>query len=276
MSVRVTTLWIHPVKSCRAVQVGSLQVDELGVVGDRRFLVTDLAGRMLTQRSHPAMTQIHTALSADLLTLSADGFGSIRVPRQPQGTPLQETGVWGDTGLLAETTGREATEWLSDVLHTPAQLLRIGSAFQRPVQNTTGHRVNFADGFPLLVVSEASLAWLNDRLIASGSDPVPMNRFRPNVVLAGTEPFAEDTWTEFRVGEVRLRGTTQCARCVMTTTDQATGERSAEPLRTLAKYRRDPAKPQDVLFGRNAINLSKHGAIRVGDAVELELEPVVS
>jgi len=127
----------------------------------------------------------------------------------------------------------------------------------------------FGDSCPFLVVSEASLADLNDRLQREGHAALPMDRFRANLVVAGCGPHAEDTWKRFRIGDVVFRSAGPCARCVVTTTDQATGDRGVEPLRTLATYRRDPAKHSNVNFGHNLVNESKAGRLRVGDPVVL-------
>ena len=128
-----------------------------------------------------------------------------------------------------------------------------------------GDLFTFADGAPILVVSEASVATLNDRIVAAGGEPVPMGRFRPNLVVDGCAAFAEDTWSRLQIGDVILRSAGQSERCVITTTDQLTGERGKEPLRTLATFRRSPANPTEVVFGVNLINESKSGTIRIGD-----------
>jgi uncharacterized protein YcbX len=146
----------------------------------------------------------------------------------------------------------------------------MGGAFERPIVKPAaqpGGVVSFADAYPLLVVSEASLADLNGRLAARGEGPLPMNRFRPNLVVAGATPYAEDGWTQVRVGDALLRNAGPCARCVVTTTDQQTAVRGKEPLRTLATYRRDPVDPTNVNFGTNLIHEAKRGTLRVGDAV---------
>lgn len=270
MPILVSKLWIHPVKGCQAIAVDQLELDERGAVGDRRFLVTDPAGRMFTQRTHPGLARIVTALDAHDLILACAGHGELRVPRQDPTAATALTSVWKDDHLVAEECGPAAAAWLTAVLATPARLLRLGPAFRRPVKRAPEHEVNFADAYPLLVISEASLTQLNDRLVAQGAEPVPMDRFRPNVVVAGTDPHAEDEWQRFRVGEVTLRGMTPCARCTVPTIDQHSGERQGpEPLRTLAAYRRNPDQPQEVLFGRNVLNESKSGVIRRGDRIEL-------
>jgi hypothetical protein len=151
-------------------------------------------------------------------------------------------------------------------------MVRIGAAFVRPVKpgpRLPGDRVSFADAYPLLVTTEASLRELNRRISEALGDPVPMNRFRPNLVLSGSEAFAEDTWKRIRIGNVVFRSAGPCARCIMTTTDQTTGQRGHEPLKTLAAFRRDPREPSQVNFGQNLVNETKEGVLTVGDAVEV-------
>ena len=250
----------------------SAEVDALGLVGDRRFLITDPTGKFLTQRSHPQMALIGAALTPSTLTLTFRERTSLDVPRasDPAARSLAVE-VWSSTGLQAEDCGDEAAAWLTAILTTPVRLARIGSAFYRPVKPSKalpGDLVNFADGYPLLIAGTASLADLNDRLIAQGESPVPMDRFRPNLVVQGAAPFAEDRWPRVRVGTVVLRAAGDCVRCPVVTTDQETAERGPEPLRTLARYRRQ-AEGQGVIFGQNLINESKSGIIRVGDVVEL-------
>jgi uncharacterized protein YcbX len=181
--------------------------------------------------------------------------------------------VWHDT-VAADDCGEEPAAWLSGFLGFACRLVHAGTAYARPLPARklpptlppspgTAHEVSFADAFPFLVISEESLADLNARLDA----PLPMNRFRPSLVVAGGAPYAEDTWGRFRIGDVVFHGATRCGRCVVTTTDQFTAERGKEPLRTLATYRRDAEG--DVMFGRNLVHETKVGRVAVGDAVEL-------
>ena len=275
---RVTALNVYPVKSCRGLAVTAAAVDARGFVGDRRFLVVDADGKFLTQRAHPRMALIETALTARDLILSSPSHGSVRIPLQPT-TPNPQprtVTVWRDT-VTAEDCGDESAAWLGAMLGFPCRLVRAGAAYSRPVAahklpdplargvaegRGGSHEVSFADAFPFMLLSEASLDDLNGRLAA----PLPMNRFRPSLVVAGTAAYAEDGWGRFRIGGVIFHGATRCGRCVVTTTDQRTAERAAEPLRTLATYRRDAAG--DVMFGRNLVHETKTGRVAVDDEVE--------
>ena len=266
---------VYPVKSLGGCAVAEADVDALGLAGDRRFLVVDPAGRFLTQRTHPRMALIATRLDAATLTLSAVGAGSVAIPRAPDpAAPLVPVTVWKSEGMLAEDCGSAAAEWLGAFLGTACRLVRIGPAFRRPVRRVPvglggTPLVGFADAYPFLLASEASRADLNDRLVARGGEPLPWDRFRANLILDGCAAFAEDGWPRLRIGAIEFRAAGPCARCAITTTDQATGERGVEPLRTLATYRRDPHSPEDVNFGQNLIHVTLAGRLRVGDRVEV-------
>ena len=275
--LRLTALYLYPVKSCRELAVTSAAVDAHGLIGDRRFLVVDAEGRFLTQRAHPRMALIETTLASDALTLSSPQHGSVSVPLasnlRPQACAPRSVAIWKDT-VIADDCGDEPAAWLSAFLGLPCRLVHAGAAYSRPlpgrklpstfdVRLSTRHEVSFADGYPFLVLAEESLADLNARLDV----PLPMNRFRPNLVVAGAAPYAEDTWGRFRIGGVMFHGATRCGRCIVTTTDQVTATRAKEPLRTLASYRRDANG--DVMFGRNLVHETKAGRLAVGDAVEL-------
>jgi uncharacterized protein len=272
--MHLSGLFLYPVKSLRGCSVTTAVIDDLGIVGDRRFLVVDENGRFLTQRVLPRMALIETVLSAGMLILRAPSAGTCSVSRVARDdAPLRSVSVWKSEGLLAEDCGDEAAGWLSDFLAVKCRLVRIGQKFRRPILKPNiagpGDLVSFADAFPFLVISEASLTDLNDRLVAQGDDALPMDRFRPNLVVSGAAPFAEDTWTRFRIGEIVFHVAGPCTRCVITTTNQMTAERGKEPLRTLARYRRNAEDPGDVNFGQNLIHETKHGTLRVGDSVVL-------
>jgi uncharacterized protein YcbX len=270
--MHVSGLFIYPVKSLRGIAVPAVQVDELGFAGDRRFLVIDETGKFLTQRQLPRMALVSTALVDGTLTLSAADQGRIRVPTASDpAAPLVTTTVWKSEGLLTEDCGAAAADWLSDFLQLKCRLVRLGEKFRRPVLKKAGRAgdlFSFADGAPVLVTSEASLASLNDHILENAGEPVPMDRFRPNLVIAGSEAFAEDEWPSFRAGGVVLRQAGKSDRCIVTTTDQLTGARGKEPLRTLATFRRDPVQPSSVYFGANYINESKRGVVHIGAKVE--------
>ncbi|MEY4815234.1 MAG: hypothetical protein RLZZ162_2307 [Verrucomicrobiota bacterium] len=290
-AMHLTGLFLYPVKSFRGCAVSAADVDALGLVGDRRFLVVDEHGAHLTQRPLPRMALISTALDPTHLTLSADGAASVRIPRHssldPYPATLRTVSIWRSQGLLAEDCGREVSAWLSAFLGVTCHLVRIGEKFRRPVldhpaftaapANTpiSDDRImaadlfNFSDGYPFLVVSEASLAHLNDRLVSIGEEPVPMDRFRPSLVVSGCSAHAEDTWSRLRIGDITFRSGGPCARCTVVTTDQLTGERGHEPLRTLASYRRDPTDSTRINFALNLTHETKSGTLRLGDAVEL-------
>jgi len=268
--MRVSSIFIYPVKSLRGFAVTSAEVDALGFVGDRRFLVVDANGQFLTQRALPRMALIETALTSRDLILRAQHGGSCPVPlRATAPAEIITVSIWKSSGLLAEDCGVEVAVWLSDFLRTQVRLVRIGEKFRRdivkPGKSRPGDVVNFADGYPFMILGDATLADLNDRL----DEPLPVDRFRPSFLVSGSEAFAEDTWKRFRIGSVEFRTAGACARCIITTTNQQTAERGNEPLRTLAMYRRAPDDPTDVIFGQNLIHETKSGSVRVGDAVEL-------
>jgi uncharacterized protein YcbX len=272
--MQVSGLHLYPVKSLRGFSVPSAALDELGFVGDRRFLVIDEQGRTLTQREFPQMALIETALTpSDLVLRSSDG-SSLSVPlRAPGSATLVTVSVWGSKDLLADDCGPAPANWLSEKLRMPCRLVRIGEKFRRPVLNperaVPGDLVSFADAYPFLILSEASVADLNRRLTDAGHEAVPINRFRPNIVVRDCPPHAEDTWPRFKIGEVIFRSGGACSRCPITTTDQFTGARGKEPLRTLATYRRDPQRTTEINFGQNLIHQTKTGRIAVGDSLVL-------
>jgi uncharacterized protein YcbX len=219
------------------------------------------------------MALITAQLSPGTLTLSADGAGRISVSTASDPTaPLRSVTVWKSEGLQAEDCGKDASAWLGDFLRLQCHLVRVGEKFSRANRKPaaqTGDSLAFADACPFLVISEASLADLNDRIQENQGEPVPMNRFRPNIVVAGCAAFAEDTWTRFRIGDAIFRSAGKSDRCIVTTTDQFTGERGKEPLKTLATFRRGQADPTAVFFGVNLIHETKSGTLRVGATLEL-------
>lgn len=271
--MHLSGLHIYPVKGLRGIALESVSIDPLGPVGDRRFLLVDETGRFLSQRSHPRMALVNTAIEAGALSLSAAGAGSVRVPVEPDpNAPVRTVSIWKHDGLIAEDCGDAVAGWLSRFLSDHCRLVRIGPRFRREVTKAAarpGDVFTFADGVPMLVISEASLADLNDRLIENGSEALGMHRFRPNLVISGCAPYAEDGWTRFQIGSIMFRAAGPCPRCTVVTIDPDTSDRGIEPLRTLARYRRDPKEPANVYFGQNLIHETKTGLLRIGDRLEL-------
>jgi len=270
--VQLAGLFLYPVKSLRGFAVPEARFDSLGLVGDRRFLVVDREGRQLTQRQLPRMAMIETELTPDHLILRSPNSLPLHVSRYADpAAPIRSVSVWKSENLQVEDCGGDPARWLSAFLGTDCFLVRIGTAFRRPILNSQqarpGDVVSFADAYPFLVISEASLGDLNDRLMARGETAVPMNRFRPSLVISGCAAYTEDSWSRVMIGSATFRSSGPCARCVVTSTDQFSGERSPEPLRTLASYRRDPHDSTAVNFGQNLIHETKSGTLRVGDLV---------
>lgn len=270
--MQLSALFIYPVKSLRGCSLFTCDIDSLGLVGDRRFMVVDETGRFLSQRVLPQMALIDTALSSSGLTLSLAGHGSVSVPRTSEADAcIRDVSVWSSNGLSADDCGNEAADWLSSILAIACRLVRIGDRFRRPVKQSSSQAedlVSFADAYPFLILGESSLADLNDRLVVRGGNSLSVSRFRPNLVFSGGDAFVEDHWNRFRVGQVTFRTRGPCARCTVTTVDQDTSVRSLEPLRTLATYRRNPADPTEISFGQNLVHELKSGRLKVGDRIE--------
>jgi len=262
----VSTPWldamhIYPVKSMAGIPVTAWPVETLGLTYDRRWMVVDTAGRFVTQREVPKMCLIRVSLGPSCLELQAPGRGGIETPLAPSPLRSQRVTVWGDP-CDAWLPDPEADRWLSGVLDADLRLAFLPEGGGRSIDphfDRLGRRVGFADGFPFLLIGAASLDDLNGRL----STPVPMNRFRPSLVVRGSPPFAEDTWRRAQIGRIHFDVVKPCARCATTTTDQATAERGVEPLRTLATYRRVEG---EVRFGQNLIHRGT-GELAVGDPV---------
>jgi len=257
-------LFVYPVKSARGVALDAAEVEARGLALDRRWMVVDADGRFVTQRERPELARVEVALARDHLGLRADGVGTARVALARTGAARPVT-VWDDT-VAAVHAGDDAARFFSQLLGAPHALVAMPESTRRavdPAYAAPDDVVSFADGFPLLVTSTASLEALN----RAAREAVPMDRFRPNLVVTGAEAWAEDGWKTLRVGAVSFRVAKPCARCVITTTDQRTGARGAEPLVALAALRR---VGKGVLFGQNLIpDLAAGGASRiaVGDAV---------
>lgn len=266
MSPTLSGIVVYPIKSASGISVTEWEVDDFGLRHDRRFMVVDESGEFLTQRHHPRMALIAPELVDGHLKVSAPGMPTLELPAEPRPTVLTRVTVWNDS-CEASWMGETAARWFSDFLGFPCSLVHMPRETRRPTNpayDTTGSRVSFADAFPFLLIGEESLAELNRRL----DDPLPMNRFRPNLTVAGAGAFQEDGWARIEIGGLALNVVKPCARCVVTTTDQYTMERGVEPLRTLATFRKIDGK---VMFGQNAVHEGR-GRLRVGDAVLVKQE----
>ncbi|MFF8839281.1 MOSC domain-containing protein [Streptomyces sp. NPDC015130] len=262
---------VHPVKAMRALAPSEAEVEPWGLAGDRRWTVVDAQGKVVTQRRHPRMALAAAELLADGgVALSAPGLPTLEVA-VPDPTVTATVEIF-DKYVEAVPAGEAAAAWLSAFLETDARLFHMDAPEHRrpvdPAYALPGETVSFADGYPLLAATTASLDALN-ALIAAGDHahegPLPMNRFRPNLVIEGTGPWAEDGWTRLAVGEVTFRVARPCGRCVVTTTDQSTAERGKEPLRSLALHRRRDGR---AIFGQNLVP-EHRGTVRVGDPVKI-------
>ncbi len=262
--ITIASLHIYPLKSGRGLSLDHVDLDHFGPRDDRRWMVTDADGGFVTQREIPKLCMIGAVPSEEAVTLSAPNLAPLVVPRPAPGSPTRRMTIWGDVTDGVDL-GATAAEWISQALGASFRLAYIpDDGFRRtdPEYDPVGARVSFADGFPLLVIGEASLEDLNRRL----ETPLPMNRFRPNLVVRGSAPFAEDQWRGFSVGGIRFEGLKLCARCPITTTDQDTGVRSKEPLRALAGFRKHT---KGVMFGMNVAHRGT-GTLRVGDQIIVE------
>ena len=260
---RVSALHIYPVKSCGGLNVQCLRLEERGPEFDRRFMVVDGTGRFLTQRQEPRLALVRLTLVPPALLLDAPGMKQIEVALSGAGGGRVPIQVWGYSGE-AEYVGDEPAGWFSEFLRRGCRLVRWGEdevRFCDPTYARFESQVAFADGFPVLLISEASLRDLNARMEA----PVPMDRFRPNIVVRDCEPYAEDNWKQISIGDLLFDVVKPSSRCVTTTVDQSTGEVGKEPLKTLATYRR---RGNAVFFGQNCIHHGP-GMVRVGDEVRV-------
>ncbi|MCC5655041.1 MOSC domain-containing protein [Nostoc sp. XA013] len=259
----LSAIYIYPVKSCRGISLNSARLDTWGLECDRRWMVVDANGYFLTQRQLPRMALVETALNSEALCLNAPNMPELRLPLSTEVADEASVRVWRDC-CQAVDQGNEASEWFSSFLGVSCRLVRMPKNFVRPVDRDYAPQdaqVSFADGFPLLIISEASLSELNSHL----QKPIPMNRFRPNLVVTGCEAFSEDSWHTIQICSAIFYGVKRCRRCVITTVDQATGSRGKEPLVTLATFRR---VSDGIIFGQNLVHAGV-GELQVGNTIEV-------
>ena len=270
MQPTVTGLYYYPIKGCRGLAAQRAEVGRMGIRYDRQWMIVDEHGVFVAQRSDSGMgigiksiCLIETAVEGESLVLRAPKIPSLSVPLAGRAGNTVETQVWRSicTGV---DQGDDAAKWFTEVLSRERRgkyrLIRMPDDGVRRTKRGDIY-LAFADGYPFLIISQASLDDLNARL----PEPLPMNRFRPNIVIGGAKPYDEDYMSRVRIGGVEFQGKTLCVRCATTTTNQLTAERGKEPLKTLATYRK---RENGVIFGRNFAHVGT-GTISVGDEVEV-------
>ncbi len=263
---RITALYTYPVKSCAGISVNEICCDDFGLEHDRRWAITNPQGKVLTQRDSARMALIQTAVDRQgTLTMSVAEQAPLTVSPAAPGSAPAKLDVWGEESAGFDQ-GQPAADWLSKYLGMPCRLYAYDQSFLRQTKRTkpdgTKSRVAFADMCPLLVISDESLSDLNRRM----TEPVPMNRFRPSIVISGLGEFAEDRYKQLDLGPIRLHAAKPCARCVMTTIDQDNGvPKGPEPLRTLNTFRR---VDDHVMFGHYFLP-DKSGQISLGMPIQV-------
>lgn len=272
----LSALYIYPIKSLGGIAVDEAVVEPEGLRYDRRFMLVEPNGKFITQRSHPIMALIdvridgetllvwHRHYPDDVLTLPLEG------PMPATGETMSVS-IWDSKDVPAQTVSADADAWFSRVLTMTCRLVYMPDSTHRPVDEHYARQddpVSFADGYPYLLIGQASLDYLNQRVISETEpDPMEMARFRPNLVVSGSGPYEEDSWAEFLIGDLTFYGVKPCARCVLTTIDPTTAQKGREPLRTLATYRQYTHK---ILFGQNVLpDPSASGVLRVGQPLNV-------
>jgi uncharacterized protein len=278
----LTELNLYPIKSCAGIALREATLTSAGLMNeniyDREWMVVNPQGEFMTQRNHPKMALITPRLKADTLELRAPGMLRLEIPLglpDPDDEQTLQVKVWDDT-VKAYDCDETTAAWFSSFLGTPCRLVRFHSDAKRIANTewTNGMEAPtlFSDGYPMLVISEASLGDLNDKLKAQGREPLLMNRFRPNIVIGGVEAFEEDYAESFKIGDAALKPVKPCPRCPIPSIDQATGKSGPDPLDILQSYRVNPKVDGGITFGMNTILLEGEGQVlRVGQEVAINL-----
>jgi hypothetical protein len=262
--LKISQLYIYPIKSLGGIALNRATVTDRGFKYDRRWMLVDQNNLFISQREIPQMALMRLKIADDGILVDYPVKNAcLTIPFQPQTHELADVTIWDDT-CTGQFVSDEADKWFSSMLDLKCRLVYMPDETERIADQHYAHHntiVSFADGYPFLLIGQASLDDLNNRL----TEPLPMDRFRPNIVFAGGEPFQEDAMHTFTIGNIVFRGVKLCARCIITTIDQANGAKSKEPLKTLAQYR---FKDNKILFGQNLVHESL-GEISVGDRLEV-------
>jgi uncharacterized protein YcbX len=261
-AITVKQIIVYPIKTLAGVSVDSAEIEPRGLKYDRRWMLVDADGKFISQREFPKLALTSVRFEQDGIVVLAGGQEPLLVPFDLHASETINVRIWADE-TVAFPVDPVAAEWFSTYIGSPATLVVMPQNTVRPITPTffPTDTVSFADEFPIMLLGENSLNDLNTRL----DKPLPMNRFRPNIVTTGHDAFSEDTWADIKIGSEHIHGVYGCARCSMTTIDQETAERGIEPLKTLATFRKFGQK---IIFGRDLIPETT-GWIHVGDPVEV-------
>ncbi len=268
-TITISDLYIYPIKSTKGLRLPHASVDELGLAFDRRFVVSDDSGQFITARTEPTLCLVSATISDLGIILTAPNMPELLLEYQKFSNQYKNVNVWGDD-IAGQLCSIEASSWFSEYLHRPCKLLYFGKESSRVKKPNTesARKVAFADGYPLLLISQTSLDDLNQRLISNNEKPVSMAQFRPNIVVENCLPFAEDGWQYIRIGDIDFKVSKPCVRCIFTTVNPENGDKSPQqqPLTTLKTYRQ--TDQGEVLFGQNLIPLNS-GQIAQGDNITI-------
>ena len=262
----VSELYIYPIKSLGGISLKTARITDRGFRYDRRWMLIDMDNRFMTQREFPVMSLLQVSLTEDELKIhhKKNPGESLSILFQPPGNKMIMVKVWEDK-CEAQLFSDEADEWFSDMLALPCRLVYMPDTTKRNVDSNYAMDkdiTSFSDGYPMLIIGQSSLNDLNSRL----PEPLPMNRFRPNIVFTGGEPYEEDAMEHFVINEIDFFGVKLCSRCVITTIDQDEATKAKEPLKTLATYR---MQDNNVYFGQNLL-CKGEGEIHPGDIIEIK------
>jgi uncharacterized protein YcbX len=278
----ITELNLYPIKSCAGIALREATITAAGLMSahiyDREWMIVDGRGRFLTQREHPKMALIMPQIAADTLELRAPGMLRLQIPLDlpdPETAPTLDVQVWNDT-VKAYDCDDMTARWFSNAIGVDCRLVRFHPDAKRAADRQWAGSIEaptlFSDGYPMLIISEASLADLNEKLVSQGREALPMNRFRPNIVVGGTGAFDEDFSGTITIDDVVVKPVKPCPRCSVPSIDQATGRVGPDPLDILQSYRANPKLDGAIAFGMNSVLLAGEGkTIRIGQDVNVEI-----
>jgi uncharacterized protein YcbX len=261
--LQVSELFIYPIKSLGGISVQNAAVTSRGLQHDRRWMLVNEHGHFITQREFPQMALLKATVEVNGIAVHHHSIGSLLIPFNSEKKPLQQFAVWDDT-CMGRYVSEEFDEWFSEVLNMKCRLVYMPDDSEREVDQRyakPGMITSFADAYPFLLIGQSSLDDLNKRMVL----PLPMNRFRPNIVFTGGDAYSEDLMNKIAISDITFYGAKLCARCVLTTIDQQTAIKAKEPLKTLASYR---MKNNKIMFGQNLVH-ENTGIISVGDELKV-------